>query len=308
MSDPERIAAAVARPLHWLSVLGVPLVRLLSHSTELVLRCLKIRPSDGPPVTEEEVKILMKEGAQAGVFEPVEHGMVRRVFRLGDRRAVNLTTRASEVVWLDIHDPPGEIRRKMIESPHSRFPVCEGTLDNVLGIVRAKDLLGRGFAGDPSPIRGILKVPQLLYEGMPGPKVLEMFRTSATHMGVVINEFGSVVGVLTANDILQPIVGDLATEEPAFDPPARRRDDGSWLLDGMLPIDEFKEVLEVGDLPEGDDETLAGLVLLRIGRIPAVADSFRWGGLRFEVVDMDGHRVDKVLVVPVPARERDAEP
>jgi putative hemolysin len=303
LSSPERIAAVVARPLHGLSRIGVPVVRLLSASTDAVLWMLRVQPVQAPPTSEEEVKVLLREGTRAGVFEPAEHDMVKRVFRLADRRAASLMTHASDVVWLDVADPPGEIQRKIMESPHSRFPVCEGSLDNILGIVQVKDLLAHGFTGRPFDIRGILKLPQFLYEGMPGLKVLELFRTSAPHMGIVLDEYGTVVGVLTLNDILQAVVGDLPNGDEPGDLPAKRRDDGSWLLDGMLAIDEFKDLLDVGELPEGDYRTVAGLVLVRLGRIPAVADSFEWGSLRFEVVDMDGNRVDKVLVTPVSTRQ-----
>lgn len=301
MGNPERIAANVAGPLNGLSVLGVPVVRLLSHSTDFVLWLLRVKPASGPPTTEEEVHVLLREGTQAGVIEPVEHDMVRRVFRLGDRRASGLMTHASEVVWIDVDDSPEEIQRKVTSSSHSRFPVCEGTLDVILGIVQVKDLLVRGAAGRPFDIRGILKVPLFIYEGMPGLKVLEMFKASATQMGIVLNEYGSVEGVLTLNDILEAVVGDLPTEEEAGDQGATRRPDGSWLIDGMLSIEEFKDVLDVDGLPNGDYHTVAGSVLAHLGRIPQVADAFEWGGLRFEVVDMDGNRVDKVLVTPLSA-------
>jgi putative hemolysin len=298
MGNPDRIATTVAAPLRLLSLLVVPAVKVLNASTEVVLRPFGIRSGGGPPVTEEEVKALVEEGTQAGVFDQAEHEMVKRVFRLGDRRAAALMTPSTEVAWVDVADPTEEVRRKVTESPHSQFPVCDGTLDNVLGIVRVKDLLVRGAAGRTFDLKGLLTVPLLIYEGMPGLKVLEVFKQSGTHVALVLDEYGSVRGLLTMNDILEALVGDMPTGDGVGDRKAVRREDGSWLLDGMLTTDEFRDIFEGVPLPEGGYETLAGLVMTRLNRIPSVADHFEWGGLRFEVVDMDGNRVDKVLVAP----------
>jgi putative hemolysin len=296
MSNPERIAAIVAMPLQRLSVVGIPVVRLLGGSTDFILWLFRIRRSAESSVTEEEVKALVKEGAQSGVFEQAEHEMVKRVFRLGDKRAAALMTPRNEVVWIDVADPPEEIKRKITESPHSRFPVCEGELDSVLGIVQVKDLLVHGFVGQSFDIRGLLGVPLFIYEATPGLKVLEMFKSSGTHFAIVLDEYGLVEGLLTLNDILEAIVGDMPDEDEVGDQRAVKRPDGSWLLDGMLSIDEFQDLFEPVNLPEGDYETLAGFILTRLGRIPSVADRFEWGGITFEIVDMDGNRVDRVLV------------
>jgi putative hemolysin len=275
MSNPERIAAAVARPLGWLSRVGVPVVHFLSVSTEVMLRLLRIRPSKEPPITAAEVGALVKEGTAAGVFEEAEHDMVKRVFRLGDTRAAALMTPRSEVVWVDVADPPGEVRRKITESSHSRFPVCEATLDNVLGSVHAKDLLVHGFVGQPFNIKGLLTVPLLIYEGMPGLKVLELFKKSGTHMALVLDEYGSVGGLLTLTDILEAIVGDLPAGDATADQRAVRREDGSWLLDGMLTLGEFRDIFEGIELPEGDYETLAGFVMVQLsGQVTAHPDHF----------------------------------
>jgi putative hemolysin len=303
MSHPESIACLVATPLRMLSVVGVPIVRLLGGSTELVLRFFRVRRSAESSVTEEEVKAMVKEGARAGVFEEAEHEMVKRVFRLGDKRAAALMTPRPDVVWLDVADPPEVIQRKITESPHSRFPVCEGALDTVLGIVHVKDLLVHGFIGQPLDFRGLLTMPLFIYEATPGLKVLEMFKSSGTHIAIVLDEYGLVEGLLTLNDILEAIVGDMPDEADASDRRAVKRPDGSWLLDGMLSVDEFRDIFEPVHLPEGDYETLAGFIITRLGRIPEVADRFEWGGITFEVVDMDGNRVDKVLVAPVQSPE-----
>ncbi|WP_406693486.1 hemolysin family protein [Singulisphaera sp. Ch08] len=296
LSNPERIASIVAGPLRLLSVVGVPIVRLLSISTDLVLRLLGIQLSTSPTVTEEEIRALVKEGAKTGVLEEVEHEIVKRVFRLGDKRASALMTPRTEVIWIDVADSPDEVRRKITECPHSRFPVSDGTLDNVLGVVQVKDLLVRGYEGRPYDFKGLLIVPLLIYEGMTGLKVLEMFKNSGTHIALVLDEYGSVEGLLTLNDILEAIVGGMPSESEADDPMAVQRSDGTWLLDGMLSVDEFGDLFEPIQLPEGDYQTLAGFVVTKLGRIPTVADSFVWGELKFEVMDMDANRVDRLLV------------
>jgi len=298
LSNPERIASVVAGPLRRLSILGVPLVRLLSSSTETILRILGIRQSAEPPVTEEEVNILLKQGTQAGVFEPAEQEMVKRVFRLGDQRARNLMTPRTEVVWIDPSDPLEEVRRKVTESPHSQFPVCAGSLDDVLGVVPAKHLLVSDLIRQPFDIKGILQIPLFIYEGTRGLTVLELFKQSGRHFAIVLSEYGSVEGLLTTNDILEAIVGDLPREADIGDQRAVKRPDGSWLVDGSLDVAEFRDLIEAPRLPEGDYHTVAGLVLGLLGRIPTVADSFEWDGFKFEVLDMDGHRIDKVLVSP----------
>lgn len=299
LGHPERLASLSARPLRALSRAAVPAVRALSLATEVVLWPLGARGLRPPAVSDEEVTGLMSEGARAGVFQAAEHEMVKRVLRLGDRRARALMTPRSEVVWVDAADPPEEIRRKVTASPHSLFPVCEGSLDRVVGLLRAKDLLVGGTADGRPGLRGLLRMPLLVYEGTPGLKVLEMFRRTGTHTAIVLDEYGSVEGLLTTNDVLKALVGDLPEGGVGeTDPKAVRRADGSWLLDGALPMDELRDHLPVGKTPPGDYQTLAGLVMLALGRIPTVGDTFDCGGFRFEVVDMDGNRVDKVLVAP----------
>ncbi len=305
LSRPERIASMVALPMRALSRLAVPVVHVLGGSTELIIRAIGIRPSTEPPVTEEEVKVLLEQGQKAGVFDPSEHDIVRRVFRLGDRHAGVLMTPRQDVAWIDVADSPAVVRRKVAASPHSRFPVCEGTLDNVLGIVQVKDLLVRGFAGhEPYDVRGLLIMPLFLYEGMPGFQVLERFKSSGTHIAMVLDEYGAVEGLLTLNDILEAIVGDLPAADEEPEEMAVRRRDGSWLLDGRMPLDEVADDLGLPPFPNGHYDTLAGFVIDRLGRIPAIADQFDWGTARFEVVDMDGRRVDRVLVVPPPSGPR----
>ena len=301
LNNPERIAAAIAAPMRALSVIAHPAVRLLSLSTELVLRILGIRPSAEPPVTEEEIKLLLEQGTEAGVFQEVEQDMVESVLLLDERRAAGLMTPRPEIVWLDVEDSLEEVRRKMIASPYSRFPVCQGSLDNVLGEVEARDLLARSLCGEAFDLKSLLQKPLYVPETMPALKVLEAFKKSGTQMALVIDEYGSIQGLVTLKDILEAIVGDIPSAEELAEPQAVQREDGSWLLDGMLPVEELKEILGIGELPgeeQGLYQTTAGFVMTQLGRIPAAAEHFEWGGLRFEVMDMDGNRVDKVLVAP----------
>jgi putative hemolysin len=295
---PEPIAARLARPMTAFSILAGPLVRSLGSVTEFLARLIGVQ-STLPPTTPEEIKNLLREGTQAGVFEEAEHEIFKRVFRFCERRARALMTPRDEVVWIDVADGPDEIRRKIAGSSHSRFPVCDQSLDNLLGIVQVKDLLAQG-SGEPAfRIKGFLTLPAFIYEGTRGPQILELLRKSSTPAAVVLDEYGSVVGLVTLNDILEAVLGGLPEGKGEPDEPrAVRRDDGSWLLDGRFPLDEFRELFEVGNLPEGDFHTLAGLVVTQLGHIPRVAESFQCVGYHFEVIDMDANRVDRVLVRP----------
>jgi putative hemolysin len=250
-----------------------------------------------PPVTQEEISLLLQEGTKAGVFEEGEHEMIKRVFRFCDRRARALMTPRSDVVWLDVADSPDLIRAKIISSHHTRFPVCDQSLDNLLGIVQIKDLLPEDTSLEPFRIKGRLTVPLFIYEGTRGLKTLESFKKSSSRVAVVLDEFGTVLGLVTLSDILQAIVGDMPVNPRSQDDAAAvQRADGSWLLDGRMALDEFRDLFGLTTLPEGDFHTLAGLVVTELGHIPRVAESFDCCGLKFEIVDMDGNRVDRILV------------
>ncbi len=297
----ERTALAVAVPMRRLCTLVSPIVRLLSASTELVLRFLGVRAPAEPSVTEEEVALMIDEGAQLGVFEQVERDIVRRVFRLGDRKVGSLMTHRTDMVWLDLDDRVDETAQLILHSSHSRFPVARGGLDNVLGVVQAKDLLAQILAGQSLDVKTVLQPPLFVPEGALAWDVLERFKESGLHMALVIDEYGGLEGVLTLNDVLEALVGDLPPLDEVTAPGAVQRSDGSWLLDGSLSIDEFKALFGLEDLPgevEGHFETLGGFVMSFLGRIPTAADHFSWQELCFEIMDMDGHRVDKVLVFP----------
>lgn len=303
LNSPEKIASRIAGPMIVLSVIASPAVRLLSISTDLVLKVMRIKPSLEPPVTEEDIKILIDEGTRAGVFEEAEQDIVERVFRLSDRRAASLMIPRSDAICLDVEESPEEMREKIGRSDYMLFPVCRGGFDNVLGFINPRYLLSCSLNNEPVDLKSSLIPPLFIPETMPALKILELFKQSEAHIAMVIDEYGSVIGLVTLRDILEAIVGDLPPiENVEEEPMAVKRDDGSWLLDGMLPADEFKEIFHLGRLPEEDSgyyQTIGGFVMMRLGKIPSVSDHFEWGGLRFEVVDMDENRVDKLLVTPL---------
>jgi putative hemolysin len=299
LNRPERIARAMATPMRALSVVASPLVRLLSLSTDLFLRLLGVRPSEDPPVTEEEIRVLLEQGTEAGIFEEVEQGMVESVLLLDDRRVMGLMTPRPDVIWLDVEDSPETVQAKITDSSYSRFPVGQGSLDQVLGEVQTKDLLARSLAGQPFDLRAVLRKPIYVPETMSALRVLEAFRRSGTEMALALDEYGSVQGLVTLTDILESIVGDIPSADEEDEPQMVQREDGSWLVDGMLPVEELKELLHLDMLPgeeQGLFQTVAGFVVSLIGRIPSAADHVAWRNWRFEVVDMDGPRVDKILV------------
>jgi putative hemolysin len=305
LRDPEAVSSAVAGPMLFFSRVFSPIVRFLSFSTESVLRLLGVKASDEPPITEEEIHLLIDQGTQAGVFEAAEQDMVEGVFSLGDQRVYSLMTPRTDIVWLDIDDSIEEIHTKISQSEFSRFPVRQGTLDVILGIVKARDLLVPSLAGDQIKLKDLLRPAFYIPETMFAGRALEIFKEKGTEMLLIIDEFGGLQGLLTITDIVEEIVGQIEMEEPQ----ATQRQDGSWLLDGMLEVDEFKEIFNLQILPHEDEyETLSGFVMVSLGRVPQATDHFEWQGLRFEVIDMDGRRVDKVLVTTLPPRPVTAEP
>lgn len=303
LSHPERIAAAVAGPMNVLSRVSSPLVSLLTVSTEAMLRLLGVRRADEPPVTGAEISMLMQQGTQAGVFEEAEQDIVERVFWLGDQRVASLMTPRRRVVWLDAGAPPEVNRDIMSRHRFSRFLVCEETLDRVVGMVEVKDLWARSLAGEAvDDLRAVLRRPLFVPESTRALRVLELFRESGTHLALVVDEYGGIEGLVTLNDLLEEIVGELALAGAPASPGVVRRDDGTWLVDGAMQMEEFREALGLPERREEDREefrTVAGFVLTHMGRVPSPGDHFDAGGLRVEVVDMDGHRVDKVLVTPL---------
>lgn len=297
LQNPERLASVIAAPMVFISKLFTPFVWLLSKSTDLILRLLGARQVAEVPVTEEELLVQLDQGTQAGVFEETEQDMVEGVFSLSDQRVNALMTPRNEIVWLDVNDTVEEIRRKMAESPYSRFPVGEDSLDHPLGVVKAKDVLLTNIRSGKD-LKKLARPPIFIPETAFGSRALEMFRETQRDLMLVVDEFGVVQGLITLADILEEIVGEFGGE-----PQATQRQDGSWLLDGMISNEDFKEIFNLRHLPaEEEYETLGGFVMTHLGRIPKPADRFEWGGLRFEVMDMDGNRVDKVLVTTLPVQ------
>jgi len=300
LQNPERIAVVVARPMRWLMLITYPLVRLLSASSDVAVWLLRFRPTASPPATEEEIRFLMEEGTQAGIFRESEQDMIESVFRLDEWYVSALMTPHTEIVWLDITDPPEQIRSKVIESRHSELPVCRDSLDRMLGMVRVKDLLAHYLSGEPMNLEAHLRPAHYVPETATAARVVEIFKQAEDQTVLVIDEYGGIQGLITEHDLLETLVGDIVSAN-ADEPQIVQREDRSWLMDGMLHMDRFKEVTGIRTLP-GEDrhsyQTLGGFVMYQMGQIPTAGQHFEWGGFRFEVVDMDGHRVDKVLVTP----------
>jgi putative hemolysin len=295
---PESVARLVSRPMNWLSLAARPLVVLLSLCTNGVLRLLGIRGGPSRAVTEEEIAASLEEGLDAGVIEAQEHQMVRNVFRLDDRQIGSMMIPRAEIVWLDEEADMAAVLQALAESSHTRYPVCRGSLDDVRGVLNAAHLLQPLSRGEQPQLAEHLQPPVFVPETLSGMELLDHFRAAGTDIVFVVDEYGAVQGVITERDLLEAITGEFGAPTDA-DAWAVRRPDGGWLMDGLIPVPEFKDRLELKELPEEDRgryNTLAGMIMLLLGRLPSTADAVLWEGWRFEVVDLDGKRVDKVLV------------
>lgn len=307
---PETIARLVSRPISFLALASTPFVKLLSSSTRLVLRMLGVKSGRGPAVTEEEIHALLVEGSEAGVIEQHEHTMVRNVFRLDDRQLTSLMVPRGDVVCLDVEVPLEENLRRIEESDHSRFPVVRGGMHDMLGVVSARQLLARRLRGEPTDLAAVAQAPVFVPESVTGMELLENFRVSGGQIAFVIDEYGEVLGLVTLQDLIEAITGEFK-QDGVDEEWAVQREDGSWLLDGLIPIPELKDRIGLRHVPEEDKEryhTLSGMLLLLLGRLPQTGDTVRWGDWKFEIVDMDGKRIDKVLASRVlPDDGADAE-
>ena len=296
----EPIARTVAQPMSVLARAMRPTVHLLSLSVEAVLRLLRVRVAAEPPVTEEEIQSLIEEGTRAGIFLRAEQDLLKNVMRLADRSLSMLMTPRTDIAWLDLDRTLEENLGTLRTHPHTLYPVARGSLERIEGVVQAKDLLAQSLNGRldfAAIMRPALQVP---LSASP-LRVLEMFKTSPVHMAHVIGAAGELKGLVTVHDMLEAMVGALPTEREQAEPMAVQRPDGSWLLDGLLGVQELKEALGVGMLPGEETDayrTLSGFILAHLGRVPGVGDRFAWGGWQFEVVDMDGKRIDRALVTP----------
>ena len=306
--QPETIARYVAAPMNLLGFVTRPFVKLLTLSTEVLLKLLRLS-GKRQAVTEEEIHSLLEEGSDAGVIDRQEHAMARNVFLLDDRAVVSLMIPRLDVVHLDVDAPMEENLRKLQETEHSRFPVCAGGWETVLGIASAKMVLGQALRGEPIDLRANLQPAVFVPETINANELLESFRTSNVHSALVVDEYGDVQGFVTLHDVLEAITGEFHTANRE-DSWAIQREDGSWLLDGMLAIPELKVTLQLKSVIEeerGRYHTLAGMLMHLLGRVPVETDHVEWEKWRFEIVDMDGQRIDKVLATPVTVVEVDEE-
>lgn len=300
---PELIARLVAKPMNAISTLTRPFVKTLSFCTEATLRLLGLRDQGQRSVTTEEIAASLEEGLDAGVIEESEHQMVRNVFRLDERQVGSMMIPRAEIAWIDVDATPEQVRAVLQEHGYSRYPVCRGDLSDVVGVVSAQRLLQRLLAGEPMMLADSLENPVFVPETLSGMELLENFRASDAPLVFVVDEYGEVQGVISVRDLLEAIAGEFnaPSDGEAW---ATQREDGSWLIDGLIPVPELKDRLDLKELPEEDRgryNTLAGMIMLLLGRLPRTADAVEWEDWRFEVVDLDGKRVDKVLVTRVGA-------
>jgi len=309
LGRPEAIAASLSGVLRGLAQIIAPVEWLLSASSNLVLKLVPSRGTQPAPVTEEEITLMLRDATAAGQVEAGETAIVQMALRMGDRRIGAMMTPRTQVEWLDLADDEAENRRKIGASDYSRFPVVEGPNHQVVGVVQVKDLLTQILTGKPLDIRGAVRPALYMPDTLTALRALELFRQRGEPMAIVVDEYGDFEGVLTLHDILQTLVGDIVM--PGEEGPASvvRRDDGSWLVDGMLPIDEVRDLTGIAEIPgseSGDFHTLGGFVMARVNRIPAVGDRVDVDGHGFEVISMDGRRVDRVLITP--PKEAETEP
>ncbi|GGY12468.1 hemolysin family protein [Paludibacterium paludis] len=311
MHNPELIASTLARPMLLLSRLSSPLVKVLSVLTDWLLRVIGAKQSSEPSITEEEIRVLMEQGADEGVFDQAEQEMVENIFRLDDRKVSSIMTPRKDIISLDIEDRQEDNVRLLRESPYSRFPVCKGGMEHIVGILEAKRMLDLALAGEKVDFASDIIPPLYVPATVSLMQLLEQFKISRTHIALVVDEYGELEGLVTMNDVLEAIVGDLPATGQDDDDEFVQREDGSWLIDGMVTLDEFKEFFDLDHdepLPgeeTGNIHTLGGVMMFQQGRVPVVTDRFEWNGFTFEVMDMDKTRVDKIMVVRAEAGKND---
>lgn len=307
LAYPEAIASLISRPLSVLSLVTAWPVRVLTYSTDTILRLFRVRTRTGDDVSEDDVKALVARAASTGIFDPLEHKLFQRVFRVGDLTVASLMVPRADMIWIDENDPIDAVRVLVGTSPHSHFPVCRGTLDKLVGVVHIKDLIAYGLlAGENFKVTAVAQKPLFVPETMPALRLLDQFQRTKTHIAFIVDEYGGTQGLITLNDVVRAVVGDIARRSEEPQPGAVRRADGSWLLDGSLPLHEMVVSLNLAPEVEAelpDVNTVAGLVLAQLGHIPVAAERCTWQGFTLEVMDMDGTRIDKVLATPVKARD-----
>jgi len=299
LNNPEAIASWVARPMIILSKIGGPAVHVLTGATNLIMRIFGIKGEAEPNLTEDEIKALISQGAETGAVGATEENIVQRVFQLGDQRVAAIMTPRPDIEWIDVDATEEELREFLASHAHTQFVVCHGGLDEVLGIVRSADLLPMAFKGSRIDLRSLTREALFVPDSMPAVQLLESFRSSHKHVALVMDEYGAVEGLVTITDLLTAIVGDLPADASEARGEFVSRSDGSWLVDGSAAMEDVTAHFAMDNLPEdeaGAYHTIGGFVMARLGRVPKAADNFEWGGMKFEVMDMDGRRIDKVLV------------
>jgi len=295
LTNPEKIAKIVAAPMRLISLVVHPFVWLLSNTTTFIMKLFRVRVGEDQ-VTEEEIKAIITEGSEQGAIDDAEHEIIQRVFHLGDRNITSLMTHRSDVIWFDVNDNENQIREKILKEPHSVYPICDKDIDNVKGIVSVKDMY---VTPDDVLFKDVMKNPLFVPENISPYQLLEKFKQTKIHTSFVVDEYGSLLGLVTLNDLLEAIVGDLPQHD-LQDYEIIAREDGSYLVDAQIPFYDFLTRFEKADwMNEGEQEfdTLAGFILHTLERIPSTGDKFEWKGFSFEIIDMDSHRIDKVLVV-----------
>ncbi|MCF3111547.1 hemolysin family protein [Niabella sp. CC-SYL272] len=294
LSSPEKIAKFVAQPMRWVSVITYPFIWLLTKSSGLIGRLFNIK-SENNQVTEEEIKAIISEGTEQGTLEETEQEIIERVFHLSDRNITSLMTHRSDIVWFKVDDTEEMIREKILKEPHSIYPICDEEIDNIKGVISLKDLYTNK---DTVPFKELMRPALFVPENNTAFRVMEKFKESQLHSCFIVDEYGSVLGMITLNDILEAIIGDMP-EENQDDYEIIRREDDSFLVDAQIPFYDFLSYFDKAEwMNEGEQEfdTLAGFILHRVKQIPSTGDKLDWNGFDFEIVDMDGHRIDKVLV------------
>ena len=297
LSRPEAISKAMAKPMRIVSLIAHPFIWLLSKSSFLIMKLFKIK-SDENQVTEEEIKAIISEGTEHGAIEEAEQEIIERVFHLGDRNITSLMTHRSDIVWFDVNDNEQAIRDKIISEPHSIYPICDGDIDNLKGVISLKDIY---VSPDRTLFKEFMKPALFIPDNNTAYQVMEKFKESKIHSCFIVDEYGSIRGMITLNDIMEAIIGDMPQPDDEDDYEIVAREDGTYLIDAQIPFYNFLSHFEKTDwLTEEEQEydTLAGCILNEIERIPQTGDKIEWRDFKFEIVDMDGHRIDKVLVTP----------
>ncbi len=307
---PESVASRIALPMHGLSRVARPLVVILATASDLILRLLGARARSGPSVSDEEIRVLMQQGAEAGIFHESEQALVANVLRLDQQPVQAIMTPRREIRALNLEAPAETMRENLLASDYTRMVVCRGELDQIVGILQAGDLLRRMLAGAPftaDEVAQAAQPPLFVPESMTTTRLLEKFRQVRQELALIVDEYGDLQGLVTLTDVLKAIIGELHIPQTPEEESMIQREDGSWLVDGSLSLQRFQVGLQlpddwIGDA-DGEFHTLGGFVMSILGRIPRAGDHFTHNGLRFEVLDMDGHRVDKILVSAPPASE-----